>query len=169
MKVRYITLGAILSAFAALMQLIPFFFSEMFVIVTIFSALPIFIISRINPKAGIASYLVAGLLVMLLSVHEALLFYFTNGVIGVSIGITGYYIKNKLLLIMISSLILTAALCTVNYGIGIPVFGGTIPGNRLVQLGIVLGFSAIYITIYYFITSIIYGRLKKIGCFNKFS
>lgn len=165
MNIKYITLGAILATIAAMFQLIPNFFSEMFVLFTVFSALPIYIMSRINPKVGILSYLVADFIIILFSVHEGLLFLFTNGMIGLSLGICCYFIKRKSIICIISSAILTIALCILNYGIGIPVFGGVIPGKIVIQLTILLGFSILYNIIYFFIASFIYNRLQ--GFMNK--
>lgn len=162
-----ITLGALFAALSALFQLIPFFFSEVLVLLTIFSALPIYIISRINPKTGILAYFVAGSLVMLLSVHEGLLFLCTNGMIGLSLGICCYFMKRRITICVISSILLTVALYIINYGIGIPVFGGDLPGELIVQLAILLSFSIIYNMIYLHFSNFIYNRLKKLGYLDK--
>lgn len=168
MNIRIIALGAIFAAIAALFQLIPFFFTEIFVLLTIISALPIYTISRLNPKAGILSYIVAGNIVMLFSVHEGLLFLCTNGMIGVSLGVCCYYMKRKLIIWLSSSILLTTALSVVNYGIGIPVLGGDIPGIIVIQLAILQSFSFLYNIIYYYFSNMIYGRLKKTGYIDKF-
>ena len=167
LNIKYITLGAIFAAIAALFQLVPNFFSEMFVLMTVFSALPIYIISRINPKTGVVAYVVADFMVMLLSVHEGLLFLFTNGIIGLTLGICNYYIKQKSIIWIISSTTLIVSLCLVNYGIGIPVFGGDLPGKIGLQLSILSGFSLVYNIIFYYVSGFIYHRLEKLGFIDK--
>lgn len=102
-KTRIIVLGALLAALAALFQLIPYFFSEMLVLLTIFSGLPIYIISRIKPKVGVLSYIVASAIIIFFTLHEGLFFLCTNGIIGLSLGICNYYTKRKSIIWIISS------------------------------------------------------------------
>lgn len=75
---------------------------------------------------------------MFFSIHEGLLFLCTNGIVGLSLGICSFYINRKSIIWIISSVILTTVLSIVNYGIGIPVFGGWIPGKIVIQLVILL-------------------------------
>ena len=131
---KIIVIGALFAVMAALFQLIPILLSEVFVFLTIFSAVPIYIVSRISPKAGVSSYFVASMLVMLLSVHEGIFFLCTNGVIGITLGICSYYTEMKAITWLSSSLMLTTTLSIMNYVIGIPVFGGKIPGGIIIQI-----------------------------------
>lgn len=162
LNTKTVIIGALLAALAVLFQLVPVFFSEIFIFLTIFSAVPIYIAARINPKAGFLSYLVAGNLVMFFSTHEGLFFLCTNGIIGVSLGICGYYEKKKITTWLISSAVLTAALSIMNYGIGIPVFGSNIPGTMIIQLIILLLFSFVYNIFYYYFSNFIFNLLKKL-------
>lgn len=161
MKTRTIVIGALFATIAALFQLTPVFFSEFFIFLTIFSAIPIYIISRINPKAGVLSYFVASMIVMTFSVHEGLFFLCTNGIVGLSLGICSNHIQNKFIIWILSSFTLTIALSIMNYGIGIPVFGGKIPGVMIVQIGIIFLVSTVYNIFYYYFTSFIFKTLQK--------
>lgn len=167
MNIKYLTIGAIFAALAALIQLVPFFFSEMFVLVTMLSAIPIYIIARKNPRTGIITYFVSGVLILLFSVHEGLLFYFTNGIIGVSLGCLSNRFRRISIIWPCSTLILAVALITLNYGIGIPVFGGALPGNRIVQLMILLSFSFLYNLLFFYAAGFVYQRLQRIGVIDK--
>ena len=158
---RTIVIGSLFAALAALFQLIPVFFSEVLVFLAIFSAVPIYIVSRVNPKAGILSYFVASMIVVILSLHEGLFFLCTNGAIGLSLGISSYYIRRKGAIWILSSIILTITLSIMNYGIGIPVFGSQIPGKIIIQIGIIFLFSTIYNIFYYYFADFIFKRLKK--------
>lgn len=161
MTTKNIIIGSLFAVIAALFQLIPFFFSEMFVLLTIFSAIPIYIVSRINPRTGVLSYFTACLLVMTLSVHEGLFFLSTNGIIGVSLGICSYYTRKKMIIWSISSIVLAFALIIINYGIGIPVLGMKIPGGILIQIGVIFSISIASNILYYYFASFIYSILKK--------
>ena len=161
MNTKTIVIGALLAVIAALLQLIPILFSETFIFLTIFSAVPIYIVSRINPKAGILSYFVASLIIMFLSVHEGLFFLCTNGIVGISLGICSFYTKSKAITWGLSSLMLTITLSIMNYGIGIPVFGSKIPGTLAIQIAIIFIVSAIYNIFYYYFSSFIFKLLEK--------
>lgn len=159
---KTLIIGSLFAVIAALFQLIPTLFSEVFVFFTIFSAVPIYIVSRINPKAGVLSYFVASMIVTLLSIHEALFFLFTNGIVGISLGICSHYTKVKTITWSLSSLVLTITLSIMNYGIGIPVFGSKIPGIIIIQIAIIFLFSIVYNVFYYYFSSFIFNLLKKL-------
>ena len=165
MKTKTLVIGALLAVIAAFFQVMPVLFSEVFIFVTIFSAVPIYIVSRINPKAGVLSYFVAGMLVMLISTHEALFFLCTNGIIGTSLGVCRYYTNRKTTIFIISSLALTITLSIMNYGIGIPVFSTKIPGGIMIQLFIIFLISSVYNIIYYYFSDSIFKILKKNNVF----
>jgi len=161
MKTKTLVIGSLLAVIAAFFQVMPVLFSEVFIFITIFSALPIYIVSRINPKAGVLSYLVASMLVMLISTHEGLFFLCTNGVIGVSLGIGRYYTNIKTISYIASSLALTTTLSIMNYGIGIPIFGPLIPGGLLIQIVLIFLVSSVYSIIYYHFSEFIFKIIKK--------
>ena len=159
---KNVVIGALFAVIAALLQIIPVVFSEVFVFLTIFSAVPIYIVSRINPKAGVLSYLVASMLIMFLSVHEGLFFLCTNGVVGMSLGICSYYTKIKAIIWFLSSFALTITLSIMNFGIGIPVFGSKLPGGILIQIMIIFLVSAIYNILYYYFSCFIFNLLIRL-------
>lgn len=159
---KTIVIGGLFAIISALFQLIPTMLSEVFVFLTIFSAVPIYIVSRINPKAGVLSYFVASMTIMLLSVHEGLFFLFTNGIVGISLGICNHFTKMKSIILFLSSSVLTITLSLMNYGIGIPVFGSKIPGAMVIQILILFLFSIVYNIFYYYFSSFIFNLLKRL-------
>lgn len=161
MNTKTIVIGALFAVIAALFQLIPTLLSETFIFLTIFSAVPIYIVSRVNPKAGILSYFVASMIIMILSVHEGLFFLCTNGIVGISLGICSFYKKSKIITWVLSSLMLTITLSIMNYGIGIPVFGSKIPGSLAIQIAIIFAVSTIYNIFYYYFSSFIFKLVEK--------
>lgn len=161
MNTKTIALGSLCAAIAAMFQLTPIFFSEVLVFLTIFSTLPIYIISRIDPKAGVLSYFAASILIMFLSIHEGLFFLLTNGFIGITLGIFSRYTNSKMITLIFSSLFLTITLSILNYGIGIPIFGAQIPGTFIVQITVIFLFSAVYDSVYYYFANLIYNHLVK--------
>ncbi|HWT74425.1 MAG TPA: hypothetical protein VN258_06865 [Mobilitalea sp.] len=159
-RTRMMIIAALMAAIAAIFQLLPVLLSEFAVLLTIASALPIYCSSRIKPLAGILSYLVAAFLIMLFSTHEGLFFLCSNGMIGLSLGVCRYYKQKKLNILLISSFCTTLSLSIMNYGIGIPVFGTSLPGNLVMQLSIIYTFLLVYNFIYLLMADSIYKRLE---------
>lgn len=164
---KTLVIGALFAIMAALFQVLPVLLSEAFVLFTIFSAIPIYIVARISPKAGALSYLVAAMLIMTISTHEGLFFLCTNGAIGCSLGICSYYTNKKAIIWVCSSIALTMTLSIMNYGIGIPVFGTKIPGALYFQLVILFLFSFLYNVIYSYLGDFVFKRLIKYNVFRK--
>jgi hypothetical protein len=159
-RTKIIVIGALMAAVAAMFQSLPVLLSEVFVLLTIISAIPIYIASRINPLSGILSYIVAFVLIFMVSTHEALFFMCTNGIVGLSLGLCRYYKLKKPIIILISSFTMTISLSIMNYGIGIPIFGTAIPGPLPVQVLILYVFSTSYNLIYLLASDAIYKKIK---------
>lgn len=94
-RTKLITTGGLLICLTVLFQIIPVILSELFVFATMVSALPIYIISRINPQTGVIAYSAAAVLIFSVSTHEALFFLCTNGPVGLSLGIFNHYTKKR--------------------------------------------------------------------------
>ena len=159
MDTRQIVFGGFLALISWLFQLLPVVFSEIFVFITILSSIPVYIGSRIGRKIGVMVYIVAGFLVSVLSVHEGLFFFFTNGIVGLSLGIARYYTTKKLYIGLISGAFLTISLSIMIYLFDILVFGTDIPGSIPVQLAILFGFSFIYCSMFNILSDFIYKRV----------
>lgn len=152
-RTKLIVLGAFFTSLAVVFQLIPVLFSEVFVLTTMLSALPIYMIAKMNPQIGIAGYIAAAILISLFSVHEGLFFLCTNGVVGLALGGTHYYTNKKTIIFSVSSLCLTLALSIMTFIIGIPVFGFVIETGVLMQIFILLVFSLVYSIFYFYLAN----------------
>lgn len=161
---KMVTTGGLLICLAVLFQIIPVIFSELLVLATMLSALPIYIISRISPRTGIIAFFAAALLILLINTHEGLFFLCTNGPLGLTLGITNHYTRKWTAIAGLSSIILTLTLCVMNYVIGIQVFGTKLPGLIFFQLGIMYCFSFIYCIIYLYISNFLFMMLNKFIC-----
>lgn len=159
---KLITIGGLLTGLAVLFQIIPALFSEAFIPITMLSALPIYIIARLNPKTGLIAFAVAGILIMAVTTHEGLFFLFTNGPVGLSLGMVHHFTAKKLIILLGTSLVLTFTLSIMNFVIGIHVFGTKIPGVLWVQLVILYLFSFVYIVIYFHLANFLFNLLNKL-------
>lgn len=161
MSIRNIAQGGLLICLSAILQLLPTTFGEIFIIATILSAIPIYILSRISPKVGLIGYIIAGILIIFFNMHEGLFFLFTNGLVGVSLGIFNYILESKLLISLLSGIVLTLSLSIVNFIIGFPVLGINLPGKLLTQISILMVFSIVYCFVYLYLANFVYNFLKK--------
>ena len=159
MKTKNIVLGALLAVISSLFQCIPALFSETFIFVTIFSAIPIYLISRIEPVYGILSYIIAFILISLISPHENIMFIFTNGIVGLSLGISQYYLKKRPLICIIAGIFLTLSICIVNFLIGINIIGFSFSFS-IIPILIIFMASYIYYFMFLILCNFIYKRLN---------
>lgn len=158
-QTKLIVLGALFTSLAVIFQMVPAFFSEAFVFVTMLSALPIYITAKLNPKIGIVGYITAAILITLFSTHEGLFFMCTNGIVGLALGITHYYTNKKMIIISLSTITLTIALSIMTFIIGIPVFGFVLNTGITIQICILLAFSLVYSIFYFYISHIIFKKI----------
>lgn len=154
-------LGSLMACAAVLIQITPVFLSEAFVFITMFSAIPIFIVSYIHPKTGFTAALASFLLIAAFSAHEALLFLFTNGPAGFTLGCCCHFIGRMLPAICISASALAGCLCILNFFIGVPVFGADLPGTLAIQLLIIFAFSFVYCFLFYRLCKSILKRIDR--------
>ena len=161
MKTKYLVLGSLLAVISSIFQCIPALFSEVFIFLTIFSAIPIYYMARKQPNIGILTYLIAFILITIISPHENIMFLFTNGVVGLSLGFFTYYIDEKVLVSLLSGFILSISICILNFIIGINVIGFTI-NFAIIPLICIFLFSFIYCLVFNILCSSIYNRCDAI-------
>ncbi|HYE11030.1 MAG TPA: hypothetical protein VEF53_12700 [Patescibacteria group bacterium] len=160
-KTKLLVLGSLMACISALFQILPVFLSEAFIILTIFSAIPIYIITRLDPKIGLAAAIISFLLIGTFSIHEALFFLFANGPIGFTLGWCCSFTSRKLLIISISSMILSCTLSFLNFIIAVPIFGTPLSGTLITQILIIFTFSIIYTFIYLYFCQLVFRKLNK--------
>ena len=158
---KTIVIGAFLICLAVLFQLVPVFLSEAFVLVTIFSGIPIYIIAKLKVKIGVAAYIVSGIIIMFVSIHEGIFFLCSNGAIGLSLGMCHNHTNKKIFIYPISAIVLSAALSIMNFIIGIPIFGFKLPVSSFIEVGIIFMFSFFYSIFYFFIIGLFVKLLNK--------
>ncbi|MBB6214320.1 hypothetical protein HNQ80_000389 [Anaerosolibacter carboniphilus] len=161
MNIRHITLGGFLVSISIVFQLIPVILGEIFILATILSALPIFILAKINPRTGFIGFIVAGILILSFNSHEGLFFLFTNGPVGLSLGTLSCYSKVRRCISIRAGFILASTLSIMNFIIGIPVLLISIPGTLLIQISILIIFSIFYCFIYLYIADLTFNFLNK--------
>lgn len=162
-RTKIIATGVLMAAVATIIQGIPAFLSESFALLTLASAIPVYTAARSNPLSGAISYVATVLLLLFVDPGESLNFLLTNGVVGISQGLTSNFKLKKIPALAASSAALTVTSSIMNFGIGVPVLGVTLPGNAVIQLLATLVISAGYNFGYQMAADFIYQKLQSTG------
>jgi phage shock protein PspC (stress-responsive transcriptional regulator) len=159
---KIIALGGVLAGFSVLFQIVPVIFTELFTIVTIFSALSIYIACMLHPSVGLCSAAAAAVITLIISPHEGMFFICTNGITGLCLGLCSYYSISPTISILINSFALTTTLNILTVVFDINVFGVGIPLTFWLQTVCIFTFCTIYSFGYMHLAKFIYKRISGI-------
>ena len=154
-KIRFISIGGILTAITVLFQSAPIFLPAIGLLFSPLSTLPIAIASLYNISLAITVYFSSALILVLVNMQEAIILLFTTGLLGIVLG-TFLYRKGLFVSILFSSIILSIGMISLTYIVGISAFGD------LISLE-----SIPLIILFYTSFSLIYASIWTI-CLRKF-
>lgn len=161
MNTKDLAIGAMFAALAAAFQVVPAFFSEAFVFITMLSALPMYVISRKKPSIGLMSFFAATIVILLFSPHEGMFFVFTNGSIGLILGTSTYYFKAKFPVVFACTFVEVILLTILNFGIGVPILGDGVTVAGVSECLLLFVGLFLYIIIYNEFACLVYLRMTK--------
>ncbi len=139
--------SGLLSAVAVILQISAGFIPGIGHLLSVFTTLPIQIITSQSWKNGIISFNVAGVLIIFIQPLEAPIFFCATGLIGLLLGLADYLNFSYFIKTLLTSLGLTMGIIIAIEVLGIPLFGGlTINLSFVEKLFLYLGFAYIYIT-----------------------
>lgn len=121
-------LGAILASLACIFQSAGIFVGIGYV-VSILTTLPIVVASVISLKIGFLTYILTILLLAITQPSELLIFPFTTGLLGLSLGIGLKILRNSVLITVFSSFCLTLGITCLLYVIQFPILGPSVTTN----------------------------------------
>ncbi|TXC85845.1 hypothetical protein FS935_19570 [Metabacillus litoralis] len=121
-------LGAILASLACIFQSAGIFVGIGYV-VSILTTLPIVVASVISLKIGFLTYILTILLLAITQPSELLIFSFTTGLLGLSLGIGLKILRNSVLITVFSSFCLTLGITCLLYVIQFPILGPSVTTN----------------------------------------
>lgn len=119
--VRFISIGGILTTIAVLFQSAPVFLPAIGMALSPLSTLPIALAAYLNISLGITVLFSSVLILVFVSVQEALILLCTTGLLGIVLGIL--YKKKLLVSILFTVLALSIGMIILTYIIGISAFG----------------------------------------------
>ncbi len=136
---------ALMAALAAILQSTGGLLPGIGYLLSPFATAPILVIALISFRMRTLSYLLTICLLLVIQPSELVIFPFTTGLLGMSLGWTLLAIDRRLGIVITNGLLLFLGICIPLYGFGFPVFGPTFATlfNWPVLL-IILGFSLLY-------------------------
>lgn len=137
-------LGAILASLACIFQSAGIFVGIGYV-VSILTTLPIVVASVISLKIGFLTYILTILLLAITQPSELLIFPFTTGLLGLSLGIGLKILRNTVLITIFSSCCLTLGITCLLYIFQFPILGPSVTTNFDSKLLLyIFAFSILY-------------------------
>lgn len=144
---RFISIGGIMTTIAVLFQSAPIFLPTVGMALSPFSTLPIAIASYFSISLGILVFISSAMILIFISIEEALILLFTTGLLGLVIGL--FYKRKLFPAIIITAIILTIGMIALTFIVGISAFGDFTSSLSLtITLLIFILFSLIYATIW---------------------
>ncbi|MFJ5714745.1 hypothetical protein [Neobacillus sp. NPDC093127] len=139
-----IVLGAVFSAIAVIFQSAGIFAGIGYAL-SILATLPIVLSCFISLRIGFMSYFITILLLMIVQPSELIVFPFTTGLLGISLGTAFKLWKNWLSITLFGGIALTAGIMAILYIFRFPVLGPSISQTFNIKVAIIiLLFSLFY-------------------------
>jgi hypothetical protein len=156
-----LVIGAMLGSIAVIFQSAGIFTGVGYIF-SMMTTGPIVLATLLSVRIGTLTYLVTIILLAIVQPSELLVFPFTTGLLGLSLGIGLQYFKSTLLILLFSSATLTLGIGTLLYGIQFPILGPSVSSQ--LNLAVILGVFA-----FSFLYSLIWLKLsiKVFSIFNK--
>ncbi len=161
-KTTKLIIGALLGSLTVILQSAGIFAGLGYVL-SMMSTGPLVVACLLSLKIGVMTYLVTSLLLVFIQPTELLVFLFTTGLLGLSLGIGLTYFKKRMYVVLFAALCLTIGICTLLYGFKFAVLGSSVSVqiNGKLILGTFL-FSLLYSWIWQKISRSLIKILNKI-------
>lgn len=121
-KTMRIVVGALLGSIAVIFQSAGIF-TGIGYILSMMSTGPLVLASLLSLRIGVMTYFVTVFLLAMLQPSELLVFIFTTGLLGLSLGIGLKYLKRSILIIPFAALCLTLGISILLYGFKFSILG----------------------------------------------
>ncbi|MFC7061687.1 hypothetical protein [Halobacillus seohaensis] len=143
-KTMRIVIGALLGSIAVIFQSAGIF-TGIGYILSMMSTGPLVLASLLSLRIGVMTYFVTIFLLAILQPTELLVFVFTTGLLGLSLGMALKYLKRGIFIILFAALCLTIGISILLYGFKFPILGPSVTSrfNSMVILGTFV-FSLLY-------------------------
>lgn len=139
-----LVVGALLGSIAVIFQSAGVF-TGIGYILSMMSTGPLVLASLLSLRIGVMTYFVTIFLLAIFQPSELLVFLFTTGLLGLSLGIGLKYFKRGILTIPFAALCLTIGISILLYGFKFPILGPSVTsGFNSMVIFVVFTFSLLY-------------------------
>ena len=143
-KTTRLVMGALLGSIALILQSAGIF-TGLGYILSMLTTGPIVLACLLSTRIGLMTYFVTIFLLAVVQPSELLVFPFTTGLLGLSIGISLKYVKRPIFNVFIAAFCLSTGICILLYGIGFPILGPSISSQfNIVVFLATFSFSTVY-------------------------
>ncbi len=160
-KTKKLVLGSLLGAIAAILQSAGLIAGIGYVF-SMLATGPIVLATVLSARIGFLTYILTSLLLVIIQPTEVLIFLFTTGLLGVSLGMSFKFVKNSALVYLIAGACLTFGIAILLYVFQFPILGPSITTqvNGKVILGLLI-FSVLYSAVWMKISVLGMKKLNK--------
>jgi hypothetical protein len=161
-KTTRLVIGALLGSMAVIFQSAGIF-TGIGYILSMMTTGPIVLATLLSVRMGFMTYLVTILILALVQPSELLVFPFTTGLLGLSLGVGLKYLKRTFFIIPFSAISLTGGICILLYGLKFPVLGPSVSSQfNLIVILAVFAFSLLYSGIWLKVSMILFKLFHKV-------
>lgn len=159
---RNITIGALLAAMAVGIQASPLFLPVVGISLSSLSTLPVAVSGYLNPLTGLLTYLISSVILAMWSVPQAIIFFFSSGLLGLTMGALMKKRVSFVVLVGISGLFLSMGVFLVGKFLGVVIFPWLIGAKRVLLLPVILACSLLYTVVWVPVLSALLHRLRHL-------
>ncbi len=157
---RNLTVGALLAALAVGFQASPLYLPFVGISFSSLSTLPIALAGYMEGMTGFLAYLVTGLMMITLSVPQALIFFLTSGLLGLCLGILMRRRVPFLVVVGLSALLLSLGILILGSLLGIPVLPWLTGAKRALLIPVTLFLTLLYSAVWVPVLAAVIVRIK---------
>ena len=162
-KTRKLILGSIFACIAAILQSAGGILPGIGYFLSPLATAPILLCSMLSISFGIVSYFQTILLLFILQPTELIIFPFTTGLLGLGIGASFYFFRNRLSIIATGTILLMLGIMNLLFIFHFPVLGPAVSESfSFLTTGRIFLFSFLYSWLWVEIALIVFKRLKMI-------
>ncbi|WP_088036118.1 hypothetical protein [Evansella clarkii] len=163
---RFISIGGLLTTMAVIFQSAPVFLPVIGLGFSPLSTLPVAIAAFLHIPLGITVYFAAALILAFIYIQEAIILFFTTGLLGIVIG-TFLYRRGLVVSVILSGVILSLGMLSLTYIAGIAAFGDLTNSLSIPHtIVIFLAFSLVYVSIWNICLRKLINYLVRIKAFG---
>lgn len=160
-KTKWLTIGALFSTITVILQSAGIFAGIGFLL-SMMSTGPLVLATLLSLRMGVMTYFATIFLLAVLQPSELLIFSFTTGLLGLSLGAGLKLLRKSIFVVLFAALSLTLGISILLYGLKFPILGPAITSydNGIIMLGVFI-FCFLYSWIWMILSIYVFGSVNS--------